>query len=260
MAYRNLLVERDGAAFVITLHRPRKKNAFNLEMKRELLAALGEAEADGNVRGIAISGGRDYFSAGQDLGEALAATSPESVLEMVDSWHLLNDAMERHPKPILAAIEGFCLTGGFEMVMACDIRIAAEGASFAVTSSKIGTVAGAGGTQRLPRLVGTAKALEILFGAEPFDAAEALRIGFVNQVVPDGGALERAKELIRLYRERAPLGLAFAKRAVRQGMQMDLRSGLELERFILTTVYGTEDKREGISAFLEKRQPRFTGK
>lgn len=260
MSYNTLIVERDGPAFVITLNRPGKKNAFNMEMKQEFLAALKEAEGDTDTRAIVITGGKEFFSSGQDLNEALLAASPASVLEMLNSWHIINDTMERHDKPIFAAIEGFCITGGFELVLACDIRIAAEDAYFALTSSKIGTVPGAGGTQRLPRLVGPAKAMEILFSADPVDAAEAHRIGLVNHVVPKGQAMAKAMEMIKVYENRAPLSLAFAKRAVQQGMQMDLRSAIELETFIVTTVYGTEDKLEGISAFHEKREAQFKGK
>ena len=260
MSYKSLIVERDGPAFVITLNRPDKKNAFNIEMKQEFLAALKEAGGDTATRAIVITGGMEFFSSGQDLNEALLAASPADVLEMLNSWHIINDAMERHDKPIFAAIEGFCITGGFELVLACDIRIAAEDSYFAITSSKIGTVAGAGGTQRLPRLVGQAKAMEILFSADPVDAVEAHRIGLVNHVVPKGQAMAKAMEMIMVYEKRAPLSLAFAKRAVQQGMQMDLRSAIDLETFIVTTVYGTEDKLEGISAFHEKREAQFKGK
>lgn len=260
MSYNTLIVERDGPAFVITLNRPDKKNAFNMEMKQEFLAALKEAEGDTATRAIVITGGKEFFSSGQDLNEALKAATPATVLEMVNSWTEINDTMERHDKPVFAAIEGFCVTGGFEMAMACDIRICAEDSYFALTSSKIGTVPGAGGTQRLPRLVGPAKAMEILFSADPVEAAEAHRIGLVNHVVPKGQVMAKAMEMIQVYEKRAPLSLAFAKRAVQQGMQMDLRSAIDLETFIVSTVYGTEDKLEGISAFHEKREAQFKGK
>src|SRR3546814_8136059 len=132
------------------------------------------------------------------------------------------------------------MTGGCEFAMACDIRVAGEGASFAITSSRIGTVAGAGGTQRLPRLVGSAKALEILFSAEPIDATEAQRIGLVNRVTAKGGALVAAKAMIEVYAQRAPLSLAFVKRAVHRGMQMDLASALEFEAFLVTNIRSAE--------------------
>ena len=143
--------------------------------------------------------------------------------------------------------------------MACDIRIASETASFMLTGSRIGTVPGGGGTQRLPRDVGIGRALEIHFSAEPIDAREAYRIGAVNRLVAAGQALEEAKKMVRLYEKRAPLSLAYAKRAVRAGMQMDLSSAIEFERFLVTSVYGTEDRREGIAAFLQKREANFKG-
>jgi enoyl-CoA hydratase/carnithine racemase len=138
--------------------------------------------------------------------------------------------------------------------------VGAEGSTFAVTSSRIGTVAGAGGTQRLPRIVGVAHALDILFSAEPIDAKEAHRIGLINRLAQKGGALDGAKALVNVYAQRAPLSLALVKRAVHRGMQMDLASGIELETFLVTTIYGTEDKQEGISAFLEKRTAQFKGR
>lgn len=143
--------------------------------------------------------------------------------------------------------------------MACDLRVGSSGASFAITSSKIGTVAGAGGTQRLPRIVGTARALDILFAAEPIDAQEAYRIGLINRLCADGAAIETAKKMVQVYTQRAPLSLALVKRAVHRGMQMDVDSGIDFEAFVVATIYGTEDKQEGISAFLEKRTASFKG-
>jgi enoyl-CoA hydratase/carnithine racemase len=259
MSYETIKVARQGGACIISLDRPEKKNAFNIVMKQELMAALAEADQDSAVRAVVFSGGESYFSAGQDLNEALAAESAAQIKHMLSSWHALNDAVEQLGKPALAAIEGFCITGGLEFAMACDIRIAAEGASFNITSSRIGTVAGAGGTQRLPRIVGQAKALELLFGAEPIDAAEALRIGLVNHVTPTGGALAKALEMVAVYEKRAPLSLDMVKKAVRQGMQMDFRSAIEFETYIVSTIYNTADKKEGISAMLDKREPKFTG-
>lgn len=259
MGYTTIQTERDGGAFVVTLCRPEKKNAFSREMKDEVIAATQEAEADPAVRAVVFTGGPQYFSSGQDLNEARAAKTPTQIMEMLGSWHRVTARLEEMPKPVFAAIEGFCITGGLEFAMACDIRIAAEDSTFAITSSRIGTVAGAGGTVRLPRLVGEAKALEMLFGAEPIDAAEAWRIKLVNRVVPKGRTLAEAKQMIAVYEHRAPLSLALAKRAVRQGMQMNLGSALDFETFLVSTIYGTEDKKEGIAAFLEKRPPHFKG-
>ena len=211
------------------------------------------------MRSLIITGGPDFFSSGADLTEAIEVKNAADGLRYFQSLHRLNATLEGLSKPVIAAIEGFCMTGGCEMALACDLRVAGEGASFAITSARIGTVAGAGGTQRLPRIVGLANALDMLFSAEPIDTDEAYRIGLINRKTARGGALEQALAMAAVHAERAPLSLALMKRAVRRGMQMDLPSGLDLETFIVTCIYGTNDKDEGISAFLEKRKAEFKG-
>jgi enoyl-CoA hydratase/carnithine racemase len=260
MTYDTIQTSRDGSAFVITLARPDRRNAISVRMMDEIVAACRAAEADAAVRGVILTGGKEYFSAGADLNEAMAVKSTRDGVEYLGHWERLNDCIEKLGKPVLAAVEGFCMTGGWELVMACDICVAAENATFALTSARIGTVPGAGGTQRLPRLVGVNRALEILFAAEPIDAREAHRIGAVNRLTPPGGALAEAKAMVRVYEKRAPLSLAYAKRAVRAGIQMDQASAIEFERFLVSAVYGTADKNEGIGAFLEKREARFEGR
>ncbi len=260
MSYETISVEQDGPSCVITLNRPDKRNAISVLMMDELMAALKAAEAEPSVRGVVITGGPAFFAAGADLNEALQVKTASQGTDYFKRWHRLNSTIEELAKPVIAAIEGFCITGGLELALACDLRVAAEGSSFAITSARIGTVAGAGGTQRLPRIVGIAHALDILFAADPIDAAQAYRIGLINRLTPKGGALDGAKALVNIYAQRAPLSLALVKRAVHRGTQMDLASAIELETFIVTTIYGTEDKQEGISAFLEKRTARFQGK
>ncbi|MDP6706276.1 MAG: enoyl-CoA hydratase/isomerase family protein [Alphaproteobacteria bacterium] len=260
MGYENIRIERDGPALVVTFDRPSARNAISTATMDEIAEALADAEADDAVRAVVFTGGSDYFSAGADLNDALAIDGAKDGHVYFRRWHRLTALLENHAKPVIAAIEGFCMTGGLEFALACDIRVAAEGATFTITSSRIGTVAGAGGTQRLPRLVGAGKALEILFSAEPIGAEEAHRIGLVNRLAPKGEALTVAKELAALYAERAPLSLAFAKRAVYRGLDMDLASGLEFEAFLVNTIYGTEDRTEGITAFLEKRPAAFKGR
>jgi enoyl-CoA hydratase/carnithine racemase len=259
MDYATILVRSEGPAAIVTLNRPERRNAISLHMMDEIAAAVRDAEADPAVRSLIIAGSHDCFSAGADLTEAIEVKTPSEGLSYFGSLHRLTATLEAFPKPVIAAIEGFCFTGGCEMALACDLRIAGEGASFAITSARIGTVAGAGGTQRLPRIVGIANALELLFSAEPIDAGEAFRIGLVNRKTGRGEALARALAMAAVHAERAPLSLASAKRAVRRGMEMDLASGLELETCMVSCIYGTADKQEGISAFLEKRKPRFTG-
>jgi len=260
MSFETIHTEQDASACVITLNRPGRRNAFNVRMMREIVEVCRQVESDPSVRAVIVTGGSEYFSAGADLNEAMAIKSTKAGVDYMADWAQLNDCVERLGKPVLAAIEGFCMTGGWEFAMACDIRIAAENATFALTSSRIGTVPGAGGTQRLPRQVGVGAALEILFSAEPISAREAHRIGAVNRITPPGGALKEAKAMVKVYESRAPLSLAYAKRAVRAGIQMDLASAIEFERFLVTAVYGTADKNEGIGAFLEKRAPHFEGR
>lgn len=259
-AYNTLRIEKSGPACVITLNRPKVRNAISTEMMDELIDAMAALDNDAEVRGIIITGGDEYFAAGADLNEALQVKTAEQGMDYFRRWHRVCDALEVSKKPVIAAIEGFCMTGGYELVLACDLRVGAAGSTYAITSARIGTVAGAGGTQRLPRLVGEAYALEILFAAEPFSAEDAYRMGLINRLTTKGGALAEAKKMVELYATRAPLSLALVKRAVHRGMQMDLASGLEFETFLVSTIYGTEDKQEGISAFLEKRKANFKGR
>jgi enoyl-CoA hydratase/carnithine racemase len=259
MEYPTLRCETHGPAFVITLHRPEKRNAISVAMMSEIMSAAKSAEQNSEVRAVILYGGSSFFSAGADLNEAINIKTPSDCESYFSQWLTLTRTLEELSKPVIAAIEGFCFTGGLELALACDLRIAGKNSSFAITSSKIGTVAGAGGTQRLPRLVGPAKALEMLFSAEPIEATEAYRIGLVNKLVPAGEALGAAQKIVDIYKDRAPLSLTYAKQAVREGLQTDLASGLDLEKHLVTEIYGTRDKQEGISAFLEKRRPIFRG-
>lgn len=259
MPYETIQTRIEGAAFIIQMNRPEKRNAISEQLMDEVMQACDEAAARKDVAAVVITGNDSYFSAGADLNEAFQVSSAQEGRRYFSHWHKLNDALEQCTKPVIAAIEGFCMTGGLELALAADLRVAGEGATFAITSSRIGTVAGAGGTQRLPRVVGIPNALEMLFAAEPIDSREALRIGLINRLTPAGSAVAEAVRMANHYATRAPLSLAFVKRAVHRGMQMDLASAIEFETMLVTTVYGTSDKKEGISAFLEKRQAKFTG-
>jgi enoyl-CoA hydratase/carnithine racemase len=258
--YKTLLVEKAGPACIVTLNRPQRRNAISVELMDELIALMHALDGNGEVRGVIVTGGKEYFAAGADLNEALQVKTTEQGLDYFRRWHRVCDALQMSKKPVIAAIEGFCMTGGLGLALACDLRVGGRDSTYAITSSRIGTVAGAGGTQRLPRIVGEAYALEILFAADPISAEEAYRMGLINRLTDKGRALDEAKAMIDLYATRAPLSLALVKRAVRRGMQMDLASGLELETFLVSTIYGTEDKQEGISAFLEKRKANFKGR
>ncbi len=260
MSYANIATRKEGAAYIINFDRPEKRNAISIAVMGDLIAAAEEADEDAGIRGIIITGGYEFFSAGADLNDAQALSNPSETLAYLKRWHKLCRTFEEHNKPVIAAIEGFCMTGGCEFALACDIRVGAEGSSYAITSARIGTVAGAGGTQRLPRLVGPSKAMEIMFDADPIDAEEAHRIGLINKLTPKGEALAVAKSMVEHYATRAPLSHAFIKHTVHTGMQMDLVSSLDYESFIVATIYESEDRREGIGAFLEKRQSKFKGR
>ncbi|MFQ5946230.1 MAG: enoyl-CoA hydratase/isomerase family protein [Anaerolineae bacterium] len=259
MADRPVLVERRLPAALLTLNRPEKYNALSVELLRVLRQAIEELGEDPAVRAVIVRGSAGFFSTGMDLEDLSDVRSVSDTQRALGVFRDANAALERCPKPVIGAISGFCLTGGLELALACDIRVAAESAKFGITSVKIGSVAGAGGTQRLPRLVGPGRAKEILFSGEFIDAHEAYRIGLVNRVVREGQEVEAAETLARVYAERAPLSLWFAKTAVNVGMTMPLEAALAFETGLTTQLFTTEDKAEGMRAFLEKRLPRFRG-
>ena len=259
MDYKLIKTEKSGHAFIITFNRPKVRNAISTEVMDELMAAAAEAQADPDMRGIIVTGGQEFFSAGADLNDAQALSSPSETLTYLRKWHKTCAAFEENNLPTIAAVEGFCMTGGCEFMLALDVRIGAVGSSYAITSARIGTVAGAGGTMRLPRIVGPANAMEMMFDADPVDAENAFRIGLINKLVPKGTALEVAKQRVEHWATRAPMSLQFIKHTVHKGMQMDLTSALDYESFIVSTIYETKDRREGIGAFLEKRKATFKG-
>lgn len=255
-----LLIKRRPPAVILTLNRPKVRNALSEELLTRLRDAMLETERDEDIRGIVLTGHDDYFSAGADLKEAQAADTPLVLGRWLDHFTDLNRTIERLSIPVIAAINGYCMTGALEVALACDIRFAGTGAQFAITSARIGTVAGAGGTQRLPRLVGIQRAKDILMGAETFSAEQAKEWGLVLDILPPEKVVAHALDRIAVYAERAPLSVWYAKSAVQEGMQMDLESALELEQRMVAHLYATEDRKEGIGAFLEKRKAKFKGK
>jgi enoyl-CoA hydratase/carnithine racemase len=255
-----VLVDRRDPVALLTLNRPDKHNALSLDLLRRLRAAVEDLGAAAEVRAIVLRGGERAFSTGMDLEELASRTAIADTRQALEVFGDTNAAIERCPKPVIAAIAGFCVTGGLELALACDLRIAADNARFGITSARIGTVAGAGGTQRLPRLVGPAHAKDLLFSAEPIDAAEALRIGLVSQVVPLGQEVEAALARARLYARRAPLSLAFAKTAVDVGLTMPLEAALAFEMGLTAQLFTTEDRAEGLAAWRERREARFRGR
>lgn len=255
-----LLVERVPPGVVLKLNRPAARNALSSELLDRIRAALLEAEQDPEIRGVVLTGNDKVFSAGADLKGAMQQETPLDVGRWLDHFTDLNRTIERLSIPVIAAINGHCMTGALEVALACDIRYAGTGATFAITSSRIGTVAGAGGTQRLPRAVGVQRAKDILMSGEVFGAEDAKAFGIVLDVLEPDAVVAHALSRIAAYAERAPLSVWFAKKAVNVGMQMDLDAAIELEQSMVAHLYATEDRDEGITAFLEKREAKFKGR
>jgi len=248
----------DGVA-TVTLDRPDVLNAMNEPMRRELTECFTRLAVDDAVRVVVLAGaGERAFSAGADIREFVQPPVPVRFREerkRVD----FRAVMDRCPQPMIAAIRGYALGGGLELALACDIRIAAEDAQLGLTEISLAIIPGGGGTQRLPRLVGRGKALEMILTGARIGAPEALRIGLVERVVPPGEVLAAAQELARALAARAPVALRYAKEAVVKGLELPLADGLRLEQDLATLLRTTEDRIEGAKAFLEKRKPRFTG-
>jgi enoyl-CoA hydratase/carnithine racemase len=255
-----LLTEIRGPAAILTMNRPDKYNALSDDLLQAIGDKVRELDGDMAIRGIVLTGTDKYFSTGADLGSALKAQDLPSTHAMLSHFEHCNRAIERSRKPVIAAINGFCLTGGLEVALACDIRIAGSGSKFGVTSSKIGSVAGAGGTQRLPRAVGKEWAKDLLFSADFIDAETARDIGLISRIVEPGQVLDTALARVDAYALRAPLSVWYAKIAVNSGMEMDLEPALEFERHLTAGLFTTEDRSEGMSAFLEKRDADFKGR
>jgi len=258
--YQTILVERSDHVATITLNRPEVLNAQNNPMRQELRRAFSGLKDDEDVRAIVVTGaGERAFSAGADIKEFLEPPVPTRYRELRKQLDYRGE-MDRCPQPIIAAIRGFALGGGLELALACDIRIAAEDAQLGLTEVNIGIIPGGGGTQRLPRLVGRGKALEMILTGARVPAAEALRIGLVERVVPVGELMAAAQTLARTIAERAPIALRYAKEAVVSGLQLPLADGLRLENDLSTLLRTTEDRVEGARAFVEKRTPRWVGR
>jgi len=248
----------EAGIVVVTINRP-PVNALNSQLIKELLETFDELENDQTVSVIILTGAGRAFIAGADIKE-IPALNAESGEAFSGLGQEMTERIDDFPRPVIAAIEGLALGGGSEVALACDIRIASESAKFGQPEVNLGVIAGAGGTQRLPRLVGKGKAKELLFTGEVVDAHEALRIGLVEKVVSTGEALNAAKAMARNIEGKGPVAIALTKKAVNEGMDVPLKKGLEIEKRAFGQVCGTQDKNEGVKAFLEKRKPNFQGK
>lgn len=256
----NVLYEkRDGVAYV-TLNRPRVLNALNKATWQDLRAAFEDARDDATVRGVILTGAGDKaFIAGADIGE-LATVSAVQAEEGSRNGQEVLDLVENLGKPVIAAVDGFALGGGCETAMACTIRVASENAKFGQPEVALGVIPGGGGTQRLPRLVGKGRALQLILSGEIISAQEAYRIGLVNEVVPAAELITRSEAILKKIFSNAPLAVKFSLEAVNKGMETSQSEGLALEASFFGLCAGTEDKREGTQAFLQKRAPQFQGR
>jgi len=260
MGYQNLLVEtRDGVAFV-TLNRPEKLNALDAQTMAELDAAFGAMRTDADVAGVILTGaGEKAFAAGADI-EELSRLTPGDAHETARRGQRVLNRIERLGKPVVAAVNGFALGGGCELALACHLRVAAEGAKLGTPEAKLGLMCGYGGSQRMPRLVGKGRALELLLTGEMVDAAEALRIGLVNRVVPAASLLEECEALVRMMIANGPVSLRYILAGVQAGLDMPFDEAQRHEASLFGLLFSTEDMREGTKAFLEKRPARFQGR
>jgi enoyl-CoA hydratase/carnithine racemase len=257
MAYDTLVVAGEESFTIITLNRP-PANAISAELMRDLDAALSEAEKDDTVRSVIITGaGERIFCAGADLGSAFSGGGAEDLIRL---GHRVTRKIERFPKPVIAAINGHALGGGCEISMACHLRILKETARMGQTESNLGIIPGYGGTQRMPRLIGRAKALEHMILGTQLAAPECLALGLVNKLAGEGETLNEAKALARLIARRPPVATRLIIQAVDDGLRTDIDGGLEAEARAFLEVLRTEDAAEGLQAFFQKREPVFKGR
>lgn len=256
----NVLYEKKGAIAYVTLNRPKVLNALNQRTWQDLRSAFEDARDDADVRGVILTGAGDKaFIAGADISELAQVSAVQAERSSTYGQEVLN-LVENLGKPVVAAINGFALGGGCETAMACTIRLATESARFGQPEVKLGVPPGGGGTQRLPRLVGKGRALQLILSGEMITAQEAYRIGLVNEVVPAAELITRAEAILKQIFANAPLAVRYSLEAVNKGLETTQTEGLALEASFFGLCAGTEDKQEGTQAFLQKRAAQFQGR
>ena len=260
MAYENLVVEKKPPIGYITINRPKVLNALSIRTVLELSDAFKDMRDDENIRVVILTGSGDKsFVAGADISEFQNLT-PDGAREYAIRGQTLLNLIERLGKPVIAAINGYALGGGCEIAMACTIRVASENAKIGQPEVGLGLIPGYGGTQRLPRLVGKGRAYEMILTGDPIDAKRAEEIGLVNRVVPQTNLIEECEKIALAIAKRAPLAVRYCLEAVDRGLNGSLDDGLVLEANLFGLVFGSEDCKEGVRAFLEKRKPEFKGR
>lgn len=262
MDYRTLLLTSQESVALLTLNRPDAMNSINQSMKDELALALDEVEADALTRVLVITGAGDRaFCAGADIKErAGTVPTPAEFYFKQQAAHRLFDRIERFPKPVLAAINGVALGGGAEIALCADIRLMSESATIGFTEVNLGVIPAAGGTQRLPRLIGASRAKELIFTGTRIQADAAAAIGLVNRSIPATDLRAEAMALARQIASKPPLAVRFAKQAIDQGQQTDSFTAMAFELYAAAILFDTDDRKEGMRAFVEKRPPAFSGR
>ena len=259
MALENVLIEKRGRIAIVTVNRPDKLNALNIATRNDILTAFEQLERDDEVRVVVITGaGEKAFIAGADINEFAGMTAIKQRTLM--KGRRAFDSVEDFPKPVIAMINGFALGGGCELALSCDIRIASSKAKLGQPEIKLGIIPGGGGTQRLTRLIGEGKAMELILTGDMISAEEARQLGLVNHVFEPEELESKTMELANKIADMSPVALAMAKAAVKNAARLDLRAGLEAEVDLFALCFSSEDKEEGVRAFIEKRKPEFRGK
>lgn len=258
MDYETILTSKEGMLGIITLNRPQAMNALNPKLVEEVSSALAAFEKDDDVRCVVMTGNEKAFSAGADIKEMVEKTA----VEMAMSGHFAPfwNRVSSYPKPLVGALSGYVLGGGLELAMSLDVLVASETAQFGQPEINIGVMPGGGGTQRLVRAVGKSKAMEMILTGNRIGAEEARTLGLVSKVVPKEVYLEEAKKVANDIASKSPVAVRLAKLAVNKSFQMGLSDGLDFERELFFLLFASEDKKEGMNAFLEKRKPVFKGK
>lgn len=254
MSYQFIAIKRENEIAVVYLNRPREMNALNKEMVEELDRAFSEMAADDDIKAVVLTGEKN-FAAGADITGMLTLTPDEA---RGFSFSRSFNNIEAFPKPVIAAIYGFALGGGLELALTCDMRVAAPGAKLGFPEINLGIFPGAGGTQRLPRLIGPGRAKEMIYGGNAIDAGKALEYGLINMLAED--PREEALKIAKRLAAKAPIALKLAKQCISMAFDLDQNNGIEFEAAAWASTFATEDQREGMRAFVEKRRPTFKGK